>query len=270
VNTIIAENTGKSFSSVILAGERPGGNALSQALNLSASVMVQVAGRPALERVMDAIDGSQEANPGIICGPSQEIVQTDTVLEKLLNRPGFRWLAPANGPSASALAAVEQLQYYPCLLTAGDHALLLPEIIDDFCQAALKQAGSDLVIGLVPYDLVHAAWPQSKRTLLKFSDGPFCGSNLFACLTAEGKKALLFWQQLEADRKHPWKLARRLGIRKLLAYLLGRVSSEAAFAALSAAAGCRINYVALDQARAAVDVDSIADQQLAEQILGSP
>ena len=262
-------NPAKPFSSVILAGERPGGNALSQALNLSASVMVPVAGKPALERVMAALEKSQLVSSGLICGPSNEVIQSDPILGNLLTHSSFNWLAPANGPSASALAAVEKLQHYPCLITAGDHALLLPEIVDNFCAAALEQGRSDLVIGLVPYPLVKAAWPESKRTRLKFSDGQFCGSNLFACLNPEGKKALEFWQQLEADRKHPWKLARKLGIRKLLAYLLGRISSTEAFTVLSDTATCRISYVTLNQPRAAVDVDSIADQQLAEQILSS-
>lgn len=264
------------YRSVILAGERPGGSPLSHAFNVSASVMVPVAGKPALARVMQAIENSRRAGGGIICGPSADAIAASDDLESLLQNPGFEWLAPASGPAASAMAAVGKLGHFPVLLTAGDHALLTAEIVDDFCSRALSAgrgrgdegaAAFDLVIGLVPYALVRAAWPQSKRTVLKFSNGQYCGSNLFAIVNAAGSRALDFWRQAEADRKHPWRIARRFGIRALLLYLFRRLSVEDALEGLSAASGCRIGYVEIGFARAAVDVDSIEDQQLAEKIL---
>ena len=257
-----------NYRSVILAGERPGGSPLSHAFKVSASVMVPVAGEPALARVMQAIENSQQAGGGIICGPSADAIAGSGDLERLLQHPDFAWLAPASGPAASAMSAVEKLGHFPVLLTAGDHALLTAEIVDDFCAHAQSAGpGYDMVIGLVPHALVKAAWPQSRRTVLKFSNGRFCGSNLFAILTPSGEKALGFWRQAEADRKHPWRIARRFGIRALLLYLFKRLSLEDALNGLSAAAGCRIGYVEVGFARAAVDVDSIEDQQLAEKIL---
>ena len=259
-----------NFRSVILAGERLGGSPISHAFNVSASVMVPVAGKPSLARVIQAIEDSQQTGGGIICGPSADVVAGSGALENLLHSPEFEWLAPANGPAASALSALEKLDHFPALLTAGDHALLTGEIVDDFCVRALStDPGYDLVIGFVPHALVKAAWPESKRTVLKFSNGQFCGSNLFAIMSPEGRKALDFWRQAESDRKHPWRIARRFGFMALLLYLLRRLSLEDALGGLSAAAGCRIGHVKVDFARAAVDVDSIEDQQLAERILSS-
>jgi len=257
-----------AFRSIILAGERPGGSPISHAFNVAASVMVPVAGKPALSRVMQAVEDSQMVGSGIICGPSADIVAGSRKLQHVLQSPEFEWLAPSSGPAASALSALESLGHFPALLTAGDHALLTGEIVDDFCTKALSSSPDyDLVIGFVPYALVKAKWPESKRTLLKFSNGKFCGSNLFAIMTPDGRKALDFWRQAEADRKHPWRIARRFGLMALLLYLLRRLSLEDALGGLSAAAGCRIGHVKVGFARAAVDVDSVEDQKLAEKIL---
>ncbi len=259
-----------NFCTVILAGERPGGSTLSRAFNISASVMVPVAGKPSLARVMQAIKNSRQADGGIICGPSSDVVAHSEDLKNLFQHPDFKWLAPATGPAASALAALKKLNHFPALLTAGDHALLTGEIVDDFCSQVLLSASDsnyDLVIGFVPYALVKAAWPESRRTVLKFSNGQFCGSNLFAIMNPEGLKALSFWRQAEADRKQPWRIARRFGFIALLLYLLRLLTLEKALQGLSKAAGCRIGYVELEYARAAVDVDSIEDQKLAEKIL---
>jgi CTP:molybdopterin cytidylyltransferase MocA len=267
------------FRTVILAGERPGGSPISQAFNVAASVMVPVAGKPSLVRVLDTIADSKMAGKGVICGPTREAVDQSEALSELLRNTDFEWLEQARGPAASALAALDKLDFYPALLTAGDHALLTAEIVDDFCQRALaagrggeEEAATpafDLIIGFVPYDLVRAAWPQSKRTVTRFSDGHYCGSNLFAILTPAGRNALKFWRQAEADRKQPWKIARRFGYLALFRYLLRRLSLNDALQALSSAAGCRIGCVRVDHARAAVDVDSIDDQKLAEEILHS-
>jgi hypothetical protein len=50
------------FSAVVLAGERPGGSPLSRALGLEASVLIDVAGKPALQRVIDALSGADQVN----------------------------------------------------------------------------------------------------------------------------------------------------------------------------------------------------------------
>lgn len=260
------------FRSVILAGERPEGNALSRAFNISSSVMVPVAGKPALARVMQTIKDSQQADGGVICGPSADIVETNEALKSLLQDPDYEWLEPTMGPAGSALSALRKLNHFPALLTAGDHALLSAEIVDDFCNQAVSASNDsdyDLVIGFVPYALVQAAWPESRRTVLKFSNGQYCGSNLVAIMTPEGCKALGFWRQSEADRKHPWRIAHRFGLIALLRYLFRRLTMEDAMRALSTAADCRIGHVKVNFARAAVDVDSIADQKLAEKLLSS-
>ena len=105
------------------------------------------------------------------------------------------------------------------------------------------------------------------RTTLKFADGGYCGANLFAILSPPGSEALTFWRQVENDCKRPWRIARRLGISALLRYLFRRSTLEEALTLLSEKAGCRVRHVILDNPRAAVDVDTVADQQLAEKIL---
>lgn len=262
--------TGRSLPTIILAGERPGGSPLAHVFSVAASVMVPVAGQPALQRVVTAIKASQLATTGIICGPTAGIVADNQPLSTLLDQSGFRWMAQASGPAASAAAAVQTFDHYPVLLTAGDHALLTPEIVDDFCRDALQQHNqsvADFIIGLVPYPLVQAAWPESKRTVLKFSGQHYCGCNLFAVLSRRGLQALKFWQQVEADRKQPWRMARHFGTTTLLRYLARQLSLPDALRTLSKAAGCKIDFVTVNHARAAVDVDSVDDQALAEKIL---
>lgn len=251
---------------IVLAGERPGGNALAREHGLAASVLIDVAGRSCIERVLAALRASQTIDGGLLVGPAGDLARTDPTLRRLLLPGDFMWLAPASGPSASALAAATSLARYPVLLTAGDHALLDASIIDRYCESALASK-ADFVVGLVPHATVIARFPDTRRTLLKFSDGTYCGSNLFLLRTAAGTAALRLWQAVEQERKRPWRIAARFGPGWLLRYLSGTLSVAQAFARLSARSGCHVDFVPVDDARAAVDVDSSADLALARQVL---
>jgi molybdopterin-guanine dinucleotide biosynthesis protein A len=256
----------KPFDCVVLAGERPGGSAFSRELGLAASVLVEVAGKSSLARVIETLDSSPAIGNGVLCGPAETVYESAPEIEKILDGSSFTWMPPRPGPSASALAGIEKLGRFPVLLTAGDHALLTGDIVEDFCDRASRQP-ADVVFGLTPYAGVRKAFPNSKRTVLRFSDGAWCGTNLFAILTPQGKAGPAFWSSLEADRKRPWRMARKIGPSLILNYFLGRLTLERVLEALSRAMGCRVACVVIDNPRVAVDVDSVADRDLAESIL---
>jgi GTP:adenosylcobinamide-phosphate guanylyltransferase len=255
-----------TFRAVVLAGERPGGSALSRAAGVEAGVLVPVAGIAAVERVLDALDASPRVDDCLLCGPDPAIAGASDVIRRLTSRDRVGWLAPADGPAASALAGLASLNSYPMLVTAGDHALLSPAILEEFL-AGVEGRTEDAIVGLVPYEAVRTAFPESRRTVLKFSDGGYCGSNLFAFLRAEGLGAVRFWRQVESDRKRPWRVARRLGLWTLLRYLAGRCTVAEAFRMLSEKSGCAVDFVRIENPAAAVDVDSVEDWRLAERIL---
>jgi hypothetical protein len=263
--------TGTSFHAVVLAGERPGGGALARQLGIAAGVLADVAGQPCIVRVLGALRASGCIDGGVICGPDGDVIESAPAFQGLLAPGDFRWLAPQRGPAASAQAAASAAGGYPVLLTGGDHALLEPAMVSGFCHAALARSHApdplDLVVGLVPHALVTKAFPESRRTVLRFADGAYCGSNLFALLGEPSAGALSFWSGVEADRKRPWRIARRLGLGTLLRYLRGRLAIDEAFATLSSLSGCRVGWVEVPFARAAVDVDSHADWQLANRLL---
>lgn len=253
---------------VILAGERPTGSPLARAFSVAAGVLVPVAGLPAITRVFAAIRASRCVAGGLLCGPQHAVTAGSPAIQSLLAPGDFNWLAPGLGPAASTITALETLDRFPALVTTGDHALLRPETVDDFCTRAL-QRDEDVVVGLVPYDEVMTAFPNTRRTALRFADSAWCGSNLFLFRTRQGLGAASFWRQVEASRKTPWKIARQLGIGLLWRYLSHRLTLTDALSALSQRVGCRVGYVALHDPRAAVDVDSVDDQRLAERLLNA-
>ncbi len=253
------------MKAIVLAGERTGGNALAAELGLPASVLVEVANRPSIERVIDTLRTTEGCEGGVIVGPSASVCRESKTLKALLAVGDYAWLEPAAGPSESVLRAFDSLASLPVLITTGDHALLRPETVAHFITAA-KAAGADAVVGLVSHARVMRRFPDTRRTRLAFREGGFCGTNLFLLRNRAARQAILFWSQVQRDRKQPWRIARRLGMATWWRYLRHSLAIKEAFATLSRLAGCSVGWVELRDEYTAIDVDSAADLALAERI----
>lgn len=255
----------KSISGVVLAGQRSKESALLRKANVSLEIMVPVAGKASLVRVLDALRDSSLVQPRVLVGPDADMLAETEAASRLIHEYQVEWIPPAEDPASSAIIGAETLQY-PVLVTTADHALLTPEVVDRFCSAALNEE-ADFFCALVPFELVQNAYPKSRRTVLRFSDEPCCGANLFFIKNSLGIRAFEFWREMQQYRKRPYIVALKLGLIFFSKYILRRLSLEVAMTRLSELAGCKLGVIKLEAARVAIDVDSIEDWRLAESIV---
>lgn len=181
-------------------------------------------------------------------------------------RLGLEVVPPAAGPSASVARAFG-IVGAPMLVTTADHALLRPEWVRQFLADTPSQA--DVAVLLARRDRVEAAAPDTRRTWLRFGDGDWSGCNLFLLRTPAASGAIDLWRSVEADRKRPWRIVRRLGLGTMIRYLAGRLSLGDGLARLGRIAGVRVAAVAASDGLAAVDVDKPADLDLVRRLVGT-
>jgi len=236
-------------AALILAGSRPGApDPVASAEGVSHKSLVQIAGRPMLAHVVEAL---RQAGIQRIAVSASDAQVRDLALEL-----GCQVLATGAGPSASVeigLAAVGA----PLLVTTSDHALLRPEWVRAFLDDTPE--GSDVAVLLARREAIEAAMPGSRRTYLRFADGHWSGCNLFLLASGRAGLAIDTWKMVEADRKRPWRIAARLGLGMLLGYALGRLTLAAAIARLGRRIGVTASLVAARDGLAAVDVDKPSD-----------
>jgi hypothetical protein len=154
------------------------------------------------------------------------------------------------------------------LITTGDHALLTPDMVQHFCREA-DASGADFCAGLATAETIRSAYPQSVRTYFRLGRDHVSGCNLFALRGDRGLKLLDRWQYLEQVRKKPWRLVAAFGLKPLAQFLLGRLTLETAFQAVSQRLGLTARPILMPCAEAAIDVDKPADKDLAEAILAA-
>ena len=247
------------FTSVILAGERAARDALRDHTGVACKALLEIGGTPMIRRVIGALRAADEVHEIRLSGPDKACVASDAPLADLIETGEIAWYSPGPTPSTSAHAMLQAVPPdRPVLITTADHPLLTPQIVDHFCRDGAS-GGYDVVIGLAPYPLVRDAFPDLKKTVLRFRDGQFCGCNLFAFLTPEGRRMADFWRQVEKDRKKPLVVIRLLGAWALFRYKMGWLTLDRALTLLSRKAGLRVGAVILPYAHASVDVDSVED-----------
>ncbi|MGM0560973.1 MAG: nucleotidyltransferase family protein [Pseudomonadota bacterium] len=258
----------RGFTALVLAGQRPGTDPLARHCGVELKCMAPVGGTPMLQRVVEVLARSPHIRKIFISLPDPTAVKDLPLLTSLHAEGRLHALRSAPSPSASVsdFCARQWHSDSPLLVTTADHALLNDEILDHFCRQALSSE-EDILAGLTPSAVLKAAYPDSRRTYLRFRDEAYSGANLFALLTPRAQKAVTFWQTVEKDRKKPWRIARRIGIRTLIAYLARRLTLKDGMQALSRIAGAQAGAVILPIAEAAIDVDKPEDLDLVESIL---
>ena len=249
-----------TYTAVVLAGSRPGGDAFAESFGTDLKALIPVAGGPMVQRPVRALLASERVGRILVLSQAPERLRAalpgdprvecrksgDTIAETmqaLLDDPATGW---------------------PLLVTTADHALLDTGMVDQFCRSA---DGADIAIGVVERTLLLRRLPSTKRTWLRFRGGAYTGANLFALRSAGVRPAIELWRSVEQDRKKAWRILSLLGPAVLALIALRLVSLDEVLARLGARLGLAVRAVRLNNPLAGVDVDKPADHALAEAIL---
>lgn len=242
-----ASSTG--FNALILAGSRGGkADALAQSEGVAHKALIELEGLPLLARVHAALQAAGAGRIMVAADDPQVVAAAQSL--------GAEVCAPGTGPSASVAAAFANLGP-PLLVTTSDHALLRPQWVRDFADRVPPD--TDVAILMASRIAVEAALPGSRRTWLRFADGEWSGCNLFYLADEGAAKAISSWEEVEADRKRPWRIAMRLGPGTLWSYWRGRLTLAQAVRRLGRALGVRAAIVPAKDGLAAVDADKPED-----------
>lgn len=244
-----------TFDALVLAGSRPGADPLADYARVADKALIVVGGETMLAHVTAALRAAG-ARRIVVAASSAAVADHARAL-------GAETLPAAEGPSASVARGFALLGA-PLLVTTADHALLRPEWVRAFLDEA--PADADVSALLARREAIERDVPPTARTYFRFADGAWSGCNLFHLATPAASGAIALWEQVERDRKRPWRIIRRLGLGVLLRYLIGQLTLTAALDRLSAIASARIRIVESASGLAAIDVDKPADLDLVRRL----
>jgi GTP:adenosylcobinamide-phosphate guanylyltransferase len=252
------------WTAIILAGQRPEGDPMAAYCNVQYKALIPIHGQTMLERVARALLASPHVGKIVIMAQSPEALKAGLNAD-LAEHDGIAFVESSDGIATSIHGVIgTDIAPWPVLVTTADNALLTGEIIDHFFQA---HGGQDVAVAVVERRTMLSAYPDARRTWLKFRGGAYSGANLFALHNAAAKPAVALWSAVEKDRKKGWKIFAHFGPWLLLRALSRTISFKDAMAEAGQRMALRAEPIILPIAEAAIDVDKPSDLELVTGIL---
>ncbi|MES2135542.1 MAG: NTP transferase domain-containing protein [Pseudomonadota bacterium] len=249
-----------THSAIVLAGSRPGRDAFAASFGTDLKALIPVGGEPMVRRPVRALLASGSIGKVLV------LSQAPDRLAAVLPEDPRLSVGRSDGTIAETLLTLIDSGEveWPLLVTTGDHALLEPAMIDEFCNAA---SDSDVALGVVERATLMQRFPGAKRTWIKFRGGACTGANLFALRSAEVAPAIELWRSAEQGRKKGWRVLMLFGPLILLGAGLRLLSLDQVLARVGRRLGLKVKAVRLSNPLAGIDVDKAADHALVTEIL---
>jgi GTP:adenosylcobinamide-phosphate guanylyltransferase len=249
-----------SYTAVVLAGSRPGRDVFAEQFGTDLKALIPVAGRPMIQRPVEALMGSKEIGQIIVLTQA-----SDRIAAALSDDPRVSVRASQQTIAETMLALCDDGSVeWPLLVTTADHALLDTATIDEFISAG---KGADVAIGMVEREALMRRLPETRRTWLRFKGGAYTGANLFALRSPAVAPAIELWRSAEQDRKKGWRLVALFGPSILMGSALRILTIDDVLSRVGTKLGLALRAVRLSNSLAGVDVDKAEDHALAESLL---
>lgn len=217
--------------------------------------LIDVAGRPMIQWILDALSDARSIKNVLIVGLDGS--------EGLTCKKQLYYLPNQGGMLNNILAGARELA---AINPGQDHLLIvssdIPSIGSEMVDWVNSQVKSedDVVFNVIERSVMEQRFPGSNRTYTKLKGIEVCGGdmNVVSLRTILDERSI--WQQIADARKNPLKQAALVGFDTLLALLFRRVDIEGAGRLASKNLGIVGRGVLCPYAEVGMDVDK--DHQL--------
>jgi hypothetical protein len=251
-----------TFTALVMAASRRGAaDPVAQTRGVAQKSLAPVAGLPMLSHVLRNLRASKSI------GDIYVSIEDAGLLGQVPDGGLATAVPSAPTLAASVTAAVTHMPAppWPLLITTADNALHTPEIIDTFC-AGSRARGADVTVAMTPADVILAKYPTGQRAFHHFKDGDASSCNMYALMNDRALASAQAFAGGGQFGKKPWRLISVFGAGTFLLHILRRLTLDDAMARAGAAFGLNIEAVRVPIAEGPIDIDNVADLELAEAI----
>ena len=221
--------------------------------NGDSKAMVDVAGKPMIQWVLDALGDAKHVDNVIIIGLSPK---TDVTCKKPLH-----FISNQGRMLANIVAGVEKsVELDPkaeyVLVASSDIPGIKAEMVDWLIETCMETK-EDLYYGVIPREVMEARYPGSNRTYTKLKDIQLCGADIHISHVrmAIDPDHLGMWEELIGNRKSPLKQAATIGFGTLLRVATRSITLDDLVATVTKRIGITGRPIVWDHAEPGMDVD---------------
>ena len=213
--------------------------------------MLDVAGKPMIQWVLDALCASQKVDNIIIMGMTDK--------SGLISSKPTYYLANEGRMLANIIAGIQKTQELNpkaeyALIVSSDIPALTGEMVD-WLVAEIESTPADIYYGVIPRQVMEKRFPDSRRTWTHLKDMDVCGADINASHIRMATEHLDTWEELIGKRKSPLKQAAAIGLGTLLLMVFRQLTLSAVASRVAGRIGIRGKVIVWPWAEAGMDVD---------------
>ncbi len=253
-----------SITALVLAGQRPGTDPLAAAHGIDRKALVRVGGRPMVSQVLETLTQHKHVGRILVAAQDSAALANDPAMASWLAEDRVEFCEAGGTIAATLSRLLGEGRIGRTLVTTADNILLTPAMIDHFLGEASQR---DLGIAMVERQTLLDAYPDARRSWVRFRGGAWSGANLFWIGGSQVQPLIDIWRDVEQDRKKGWRVLSAFGPGLLLAAVLRLTTLQGGIARVGARHGIDAALIPMPQPEACIDVDKPDDVALAETIL---
>jgi molybdopterin-guanine dinucleotide biosynthesis protein A len=239
------------IDAIVLAG---GGREAGLPPGLPNKAFIEIAGRPLVGHVVDALRRAQGVGRVAAVGPAE--------LRSVLPRDVT--LVPDAGEIMDNVTrAVELLRVSSMTLAAAsDLPLLSAPAIEEFLTIC-EQQRADFFYPIVPKEAVTSRFPTVRKTYVTLAEGTFCGSGVMLFNAQVLDRVKPFVERIIAARKKPWQMAQMFGWSIIMKFFAGTLSIDEVVTRATEIVGIVVKPIIVARPELALDIDVGKPENLA-------
>lgn len=240
------------MNAIVTAGGIPQpGDKLYAYSNGDSKALIDVAGKPMVQWILDALGEAKKVDQVIVIGLSPKSGLTCKKPLHYVSNQG-RMLANITAGVNKSLDLNPKGEYV--LIVSSDIPGLKGDMVDWLVKTCM-QTKDDLYYGVCPREVMEARYPESNRTFTKLKDMEVCGSDINVTHVRMVTEHLDTWEQLIGNRKSPLRQAAVIGVDTFFQLATGQFTLQALVERASQRIGIKGRAIIWDKAEPCMDVD---------------
>jgi GTP:adenosylcobinamide-phosphate guanylyltransferase len=214
--------------------------------------MLDVAGKPMIQWVLDALCGAKDVGRIVLIGLTEKSGLT-------CSKP-ISYIPNQGSMLSNILSGIAKIREFNpdtryIIASSSDIPALKPYMVD-WMTATAMQTQDDIYYGVIERSVMEKTFPNSKRTYTKLKDVQLCGADIhIADVRMASDQYLDLWQRLIGNRKSPVRQAATVGFDTLFLLLTRQVTLDGAVQRISKKLGIKGRALRWEYAEAGMDVD---------------
>lgn len=256
-----------TYTALIMAASRKNEvNPLAEANGVSHKCLMDMDGQPMIDIVLHSLTGSKYIGNVIISIDNPAALKDAPLVQAGIAEGRVIIAESGDNPYLSVLDALDDPSLFPVIVSTGDNALHVPEMVDFYCEA-FEKSDADVSVAFCNEATISKEYLRGKNAPHRFRDDRFGNCNLFGLKSHAAVRSVKAFEGGGQFGKKKIRFFKAFGLVNLLIYKYGLLTLEQAFKRLSKRFKLEVIPIMMPYPEAPIDVDNPHDEKLARELL---